>query len=199
MLTQSQSAVALMLRGQGFEIINTEKIKDTDSLNEGTRATVLEQLLNNREVMCRICMDRLNRAIGKLDISGEFGEWLTNDGSQPVYVSILLQIFHNMNVADPFVALSVQRFNGGILILEGLKSWIESVINKNPTVLSCTDIERLSLVVEEMEISYLPLNDTGDIDRSATPLVLHRSSDLCEIFKNHVIRTTTNQIQQPLE
>jgi hypothetical protein len=36
MPTQSESAVALMLRGQGFEIINNEKIKDTDSLNEET-------------------------------------------------------------------------------------------------------------------------------------------------------------------
>ena len=90
-----------------------------------------------------------------------------------------------MNDAGPFVALSARRFNVGILIREGLKELDESVINMNSTALSCTDTERLLLIVEEIEISYLPLNDTGDIDQSATPLVLHRSSDLCEIFKNN--------------
>jgi hypothetical protein len=95
-----------MLRGQGFEIINHEKKDDTDSLNEETQATVLEQLLRNREVVCRICMDRLNRAISKLIINDKFGAWLTNDGNQPVHVSIPLHILHNMDNADPFAALS---------------------------------------------------------------------------------------------
>jgi hypothetical protein len=104
-----------------------------------------------------------------------------------------------MTIADPFAALSIQRFNAGIFIREGLKNWIEFVVTKHPDIISCTDMERLLLVVEEMEITYLPLNDTGDIDRSATPLVLDRSSDLCEIFKDHVIRTMTNQFKRPFD
>ena len=75
-MTESESTLALMLQGQGFEIIDNERIKDTDGLNEETQATVLEKLLENKEVMCRMCIIRLNRSVGKLDISGEFGEWL---------------------------------------------------------------------------------------------------------------------------
>jgi hypothetical protein len=195
--TESESTLALMLQGRGFETINNERIKDTNGLNEETQATVLEKLLENKEVMCRMCIIRLNRYVGKLDISGEFGEWLTDHVSQLIHVSVPLQVFHDMSNEDPFVPMNVPRFNVGIFIREGLKSQIESMIEKNPTIVNCTGIDRLLLIVEEMEITYFPLNGDGDIDQLATPLVLNLSSDLCALFKDHVIRTTTNQVKQP--
>jgi hypothetical protein len=170
--TESEHTLALMLQGRGFEIINNERIKDTDGLNEETRATVLEKLLENKEVMCQMCLIRLNRTVCKLDISSKFGEWLTDHGNQTIHVNMPLQVIHDMNTEDPFIPMNVRRFNAGILIHEGLKSQIESIIEKNPTLVSCTDVDRLLLIVEEMEITYFPLNRDGDGDRSATPLVL---------------------------
>jgi hypothetical protein len=175
---ESESTLALMLQDQGFEIIDDGKNKDTDGLNAETRATVVEKLLQNKEVMCRISLVRLNRTICKLDISGKFGEWLSDHGNQTIHVNMPLQVFHDMNAADPFVPMNVRRFNAGILIREGLKSQIELMIKKIPTIVSCTDNDRLLLIVEEINITYFPINCDGDVDRSATPLVLDQSSDL---------------------
>jgi hypothetical protein len=191
--TESESTLALMLQDRAFEIIDDGNIKDADGLNEETWATVLEKLLKNNKVMSRLCLVRFNRAIGKLDISGKFGEWLSDHGNQTVHVNMPLQVFHDMNAADPFVPMNVRRFNAGMLIREGLKSQIELMIEKNPTIVSCTDMNRLLLIVEEMDITYFPINRDGDVDRSATPLALNQSSDLCTLFKDHVIRTTVNQ------
>ena len=81
------------------------------------------------------------------------------------------------------------------MIREGLKSPIELFIDNNDTLISCTDMDRLLFIVEELEIMYLPVDNNGDVDRSGTPLVLTRGSDLRSLFKDHVIRSTMNQIK----
>jgi hypothetical protein len=84
-----------------------------------------------------------------------------------------LQVFQDMNAADPFIPMNVRRFNAGKLIREGLKSQIESMIKKNPTIVSCTDVDCLLLIVEEMDIAHFPINRDGNVERSATPLALN--------------------------
>ena len=71
------------------------------------------------------------------------------------------------------------------------------MIKKNPTLVSCTDIDRLLLMVEEVKITYYPLQDDGNVDRSVPPLVLDRNSDFTQIFKKHVHYTTIGQLLQP--
>jgi hypothetical protein len=43
----------------------------------------------------------------------------------------------------------------------------------------------------------LPTDNNVDVDQSGTPLVLIRSSDLCPLFKNHVMGSAMNQIKRP--
>jgi hypothetical protein len=83
------------------------------------------------------------------------------------------------------------------VIREGLKNMIESFIDNNDTIISCTDMDCLLLIVGELEIMYLPVDNNGDVDRSCTPLVLTRGSDLRSLFKDIVIRSTMNQIKRP--
>ena len=71
------SNVASMLQGRGFEIIDDDKIKDTACLSRETRETILDNLLAHKQTMCHICVVKLNKTCGKLDISDEFGQWLT--------------------------------------------------------------------------------------------------------------------------
>ena len=56
-------------------------------------------------------------------------------------------------------------------IREEIKSQIQTFIEDNPEHVVCTDIERILLMVEEMEITYLPLQEDGDsagsVDRNA--------------------------------
>jgi hypothetical protein len=196
-IPEPESNVALMLQGRGFEIVNSDRIKDTERLNEDTRATVLEKLLEHKATMCRVCVMRLDKSYGKLDIAGKFGQWLTTDSSNEIHVHIPLNVFYDMDAEDPFIRMSVRKSNIAISIREGLKNRIESMVKSNAATVSCTDIDRLLLVVEEMEITYFPLQDDGSVDRTAIPLVLDRNSDLTKIFKEHVIHTTTGQIMQP--
>jgi hypothetical protein len=47
------------------------------------------------------------------------------------------------------------------------------MIKSNAAAVSCTDIDRrLLLMVEEMKITYFPLQDEGSVDQTAPPLVL---------------------------
>jgi hypothetical protein len=58
-------------------------------------------------------------------------------------------------------------------------------------------MDRLLLVVEELKITYSPIDRDGDVDELGIPVVLTQSSDLHALFKDHVIRSTVNQIKQP--
>ena len=82
-------------------------------------------------------------------------------------------------------------------IREELKFQIEEIVKASPDAASCTDINRLLLMVEEMEIMYFPLHSNGKVDRTAVPLVLDHNSDLTQIFKEHAIYTTAVQLLRP--
>jgi hypothetical protein len=97
---------------------------------------------------------RLNKSYGKLNISGEFGQWLTTDGSNEIQVHIPLSVFYDTDAEDPFIRMNVQKSNITISIREGLKNKIESMVKSNAATVSCADIDRLLLVVEEMDIIF---------------------------------------------
>jgi hypothetical protein len=73
---------------------------------------------------------------------------------------------------EPFVPLAVREFNAGTMIHDGLKSLIEEYVGNNRSVCTCTDLERLLFIIEELDVTYLPINGNGDINQVATPLVL---------------------------
>ena len=82
-------------------------------------------------------------------------------------------------------------------IREELRFQIEETVKANPNAASCTDINRLLLMVEEMEIAYFPLHSNGKVDRTAVPLVLDHNSDLTQIFKEHAMCATPVQLLRP--
>ena len=161
------------------------------------RATILDKLTANQQAMCRVCLIRLDKTYANLEITGEFGQWITANGSNEIHVNIPLNVFYNMEEEHPLDGMQPQRSNVAMSICEELKFQIEEIIKANPEAARCTDINRPPLMVEEMEITYLPLNSDGKVNRSAVPLILDRNSDLTQIFKEHVIYTTSVQLLQP--
>ena len=89
------SNVAAMLQGQGFVIVNGDRIKNTDALSAETRATILDKLTKNQHAMCRMCLIRLDKTYANLEISGEFGQWLTVNGSNEIHVRVPLSAFYD--------------------------------------------------------------------------------------------------------
>ena len=185
-----------MLQGQGFVIVNGDRIKNTDGLSAETRATILDKLTDNQQAMCRKCLIRLDKTYAKLEISGDFGQWLTANDSNEIHVRVPISVFYDTKAEHPLDAMRPRKSNVAMSIREELKCQIEEIVQASPDAASCMDISCLLLMVEEMEITYLPLQSDGRVDREAVPLVLDRNSDLTEIFTNHAIHTTAVQLMQ---
>jgi hypothetical protein len=145
--------------------------------------------------MCRTCLIKLNSAVCNVEISDKFGQWMTEHGTSYIHLPLLLQLLYNMTHSNPFVPFGMQEFNDGTMIREGLKNLIELYIATNRSICSCTNLERLLFIIEELEITYLPIDINGDVDQVATPLVLTRRSDLRQLFKTHVVRSAMTQIK----
>ena len=125
---------------------------------------------------------------------------LTDDHTQAVHVRLPVGASYDIKDPHPMNTLQIRKSNVAMWIREDLKHQIQDIIEGNSEYVSCTDIDRLLLMVEEMKITCLPLQGHGDaagnVDRKATPLILNRNSDLSGIFKDHVAYTTMIQLCQ---
>ena len=191
--------VKAMLEGKRFEI-KGGKIQHTDGLSAENREIIVGNLIADEDALCRICIARIRQTFASIDLIGPFGQWLTHNHSREVHVHLPLGTYYDLKSPRPMSTLRVRKSNIAMHIREDLKCQIQRVIDNNPEHVVCTDIERLLLMVEEMEITYLPLQERGktpgNVDRNATPLILDRSSDLSEIFKDHTVYTTMIQLSQ---
>ena len=77
----------------------------------------------------------------------------------------------------------MRTFNVGAVIHDHLKALIEDYVDNNQKRCSCTNLNRLMLFLYELEITYVPIDDNGDVLRTAAPLILDRHVDLCPLFK----------------
>jgi hypothetical protein len=91
----------------------------------------------------------------------------------------------------------MQTFNVGTMIRDHLKNLIEDCVDNNQTACTCTNLDRLLLLIYELEISYIPVDDNGNVDRTATPLILDRRSDLCPLFKICAVNRAIAHINRP--
>ena len=158
------SNVAAMLQGQGFVIVNSDRIKNTDGLSAETQATILDKLTADQKTMCRACLIRLEKTYAKLEISGEFGQWLTANGSNDIHVRVPISAYYDPEDENPLDAMQPRKSNVAMSIREELRFQIEEIVKASPDAASCTDINRLLLMVEEMEITHLPLQSDGRVD-----------------------------------
>ena len=192
--------VKAMLQGKGFEIKGHE-IQHTDGLSAENREIIVENLIADQDALCRICLTRLRQTFARINFVSPLGQWLTHDHSQEIHVQLPVGTYYDLKNPRPMSTLRICKDNIVMHIREEIKCQIQKVVEGNPTHVVCTDIEHLLLIVEEMEITYLPLQErgsktAGNVDRNATPLILDRSSDLSEIFRDHVVYTTMIQLSR---
>jgi hypothetical protein len=74
------NAIEQMLQGQGF-VVKNGVFKDTTSLAPGTRATIVSKILVDKRVMFRICVNKLNKVVSNVEMTGDFGLWMTKQGT----------------------------------------------------------------------------------------------------------------------
>jgi hypothetical protein len=178
--------VEQMIQGNGF-IVEGGIFKDTGSLAPETRATIVSKIHTEKRVMFRICADKLNNVIGNIDITGEFGLWMTENETITIQLPNLVQLSYDNDLEDPYPTLGLRIASIGTQIRDGLKNLIEDYINDNRTTCSCTDLPHLLLIIDDLEITYLSINSKGNVDCMGAPQILGRHTDLRQVLKLHAM------------
>jgi hypothetical protein len=62
----------------------------------------------NSRVMCRAVIDKLNDVICNVETSGDFGLWMTEQGTIHVQTPNQTQLFYNSKLNDPYPGLGLQ-------------------------------------------------------------------------------------------
>ena len=83
------------------------------------------------------------------------------------------------------------------MIRDHLKDMVEDYVDNNQGRCSCTNLNRLMLLLFELEITYVPIDDNGDILHTAAPLILDRHTDLCPLFKTRAMNRAMEDINRP--
>jgi hypothetical protein len=91
----------------------------------------------------------------------------------------------------------MQTFNIGAVIRDHLKDLIEDYVDNNQKRFSCTNLNRLMLLLYELEITYMPIDDNGDILRTAAPLILDQHADLCPLSKTRAMNHAVADLNRP--
>lgn len=170
---------------------------NTTNLAPEIWATVVSTVLNNKNTMFQICLVKLNNVIGNVEISDDFGLWITKHGTTEIQIPIPVQHYYDTTLDDPFPSFSMWSVNIGTMICDHLKNLIEDYMDNNQTVCTCTNMERLLLIIYELEITYMPADADGNIASRVTPLILDWHTDLCQMLKNRAMNRTLAHINQP--
>jgi hypothetical protein len=119
------------------------------------------------------------------------------NGTTNIYIPTPVQQYYDMGLDDPLPSFSMRAFNVGTMICDHLKNLLEDYIDNNRTVCSCTNLDCLLLLIYELEITYMPVDDSSNIIHAATPLTLDHHSDLCPLFKTRAMNRAITHINRP--
>jgi hypothetical protein len=147
--------------------------------------------------MFRIRLVKLNNVVCDVEISNDFGLWITQHRTTEIQIPIPVQQYYDMTLDDPFPSFSMRSFNVGTMIRDHLKNLIEDYVDNNQAICTCTNLDHLLLLIYELEITYMPVNIDGHIINTATPLILDRHSDPCPLFKTHAMNRAIAHINRP--
>ena len=188
-------ALAQMLQGNGL-IFEDGKLKYTSGITPENRKSIVTTVLNDKSAMFRICLTKLSNVICNVEISGDFGLWMTKNGTTAIQIPIPTQQYYDMALEDPYRLFSMRTFNVGAMIRDHLKDAIEDFVDNGQNHCSCTNFNRLTLLLYALEITYLPIDDDGNILRTADPLILNRHTDLCPLFKVHAMNRSIADLER---
>jgi hypothetical protein len=188
-------ALAQMLQGNGL-IFEEGKLKYTSSIPPAIRESIVATVLDDKSTMFRMCLTKLSNVICNVEISGDFGLWMTKNGTTAIQIPIPTQQYYDVTLEDPYNSFSMRTFNVGAMIRDHLKNMIEDFVNNSRNHCSCSNLDRLILLLYALEITYLPTDNDGDILRTAEPLVLNRHTDLCPLFKTHAMNRSIADLKR---
>ena len=188
-------ALAQMLQGNGL-VFEDGKLKYTSGITPENRKSIVTTVLNDKSAMFRVCLTKLSNVICNIEISGDFGLWMTKNGTTAIQIPIPTQQYYDITLEDPYRSFSMRTFNVGAMIRDHLKDAIEDFVDNGQNHCSCSNLNRLTLLLYALEITYLPIDDDGNILRTADPLILNRHTDLCPLFKAHAMNRSIADLER---
>jgi hypothetical protein len=190
------ATLAQMLLGNGL-VFDDGTLRNTLDLTSENRKSIVSTVLNDKSTMFRICLVKLSNVVCNVEISDDFGLWLAKDGTMKIQIPIPTQHYYNATLEDPFRSFFMRTFNIGAVTRDHLKGLIEDYVDNNQKCCSCTNLNRLMLLLYELEITYVPINDNGDILHTAAPLILDQHADLCPLFKTRAMNRAIADLNRP--
>ena len=121
---------------------------------------------------------------------------MTKNGTTAIQIPIPTQQYYDMALEDPYRSFSMRTFNAGAMIRDHLKDVIEDFVDNGQNHCCCTNLNRLTLLLYTLEITYLPIDDDGNTLRTAEPLILNRHTYLCPLFKVHAMNRSIADLKR---
>ena len=95
------ATLAQMLQGNGL-VFDDGTLRNTSDLTSENRRSIVSTVLNNKSAMFRICLVKLSNVVYNVEISDDFGLWLTKDGTMKIQIPIPTQQYYDATLEDPF-------------------------------------------------------------------------------------------------
>ena len=133
-------ALAQMLQGNGL-VFEEGKLKYTSGITPENRKSIVTTVLNDKSAMFRVCLTKLSNVICNIEISGDFGLWMTKNGTTTIQIPIPTQQYYDMALEDPYCSFSMRTFNVGAMIRDHLKDMIEDFVDNDFASLRATMVK----------------------------------------------------------
>ena len=78
------------LKGNGL-VFHVGVLRNTTNLAPEIQATIVATVLNNKNTMFRICLVKLNNVVCIVEISDDFGLWITKHQTTEIQIPIPVQ------------------------------------------------------------------------------------------------------------
>ena len=170
--TRHKAAPLVQMSRENRLVFDVGVLRNTMGLAPEIRATIVSTVLNDKNAMLQISLVKLNYVVCNIEIAGDFGLWITKHGTTEIQIPIPVQQYYDMTLDDLFSSFSMQSFNVGTMIQDHLKNLIEDYVDNSRAICTCTNLERLLLLIYELEITYMPFDIDDNVVNTATPLIL---------------------------
>jgi hypothetical protein len=94
------ATLAQMLQGNGL-VFDVGILWNTADLAPEIRATIVSTVLADKSAMFRICLVKLSNVICNIEISDNFGLWITKNRTN-IQIPIPVQQYYDITLEDPF-------------------------------------------------------------------------------------------------
>jgi hypothetical protein len=90
--SEVNKAVWLLLINNKFNIQNDGEFQHTGNLSTENHTRIVGNILGSAKLMCQIVSDKLNHLAFIINVTGDFGKWVTENENTTLVLSIDTQV-----------------------------------------------------------------------------------------------------------